>query len=119
MALQQKLSDLKDRPHDDKKAVASGIAIFVVIVLIVGWGFLFLRKVRTTSLPSLENGTVPTDQFDFNLIRDTERNQAIYDPEQDIRDLRESAAENSADVEATGETGAGSYQPDSSSSGGF
>ena len=119
MALQEKLNDLKGRPHDDKKAVASGVAIFVVIVLIVGWGFIFLRKVRTTALPSLENGTVPTDQFDFNLIRDTERNQAIYDPEQDIRDLREGAAENDAAFEASGGAGVGSYQPDSASSGGF
>src|SRR3989344_5304738 len=100
MVLQHKLNDLKGRPHEDKKAVAGGIAI-VVVVLIIGWGFLFLRNLRNTELPSLENTAIPTDQFNMNLIRNNERDQAIYDPEQDIRNLRDSAVEDD-DYSASG-----------------
>jgi hypothetical protein len=119
MAVQQKFNQLKDAPHEDKKAVAGGIAVAVVVILIFAWGFLFLRNVRNTNLPSLENAAVPTDQFNMNLIRNTERNQAIYDPEQDIRNLRDSATESD---DSYGATGAGSTQvqeDDFTNSGGF
>jgi len=119
MVVQQKLNDLKGRPHEDKKAVASGIAIVVVIVLIIGWGFLFLRNLRNTELPSLENTAIPTDQFNMNLIRNNERDQAIYDPEQDIRNLRDAAAESDASYGATGASSVQGGEDDFTNSGGF
>lgn len=88
MVVQQKFNDLKDASHEDKKTVATGIAVFVVIILILAWGFVFLRKVQRADLRTLENGAVPMDQFDMNLIRATERDQAYYDPTEDIRNLR-------------------------------
>lgn len=119
MAVHEKFNHLKDASHEDKKAVASGIAIGVVVVLIVAWGFLFLRNVRNADIRSLQNTAVPTDQFNFNLIRDTERNQAIYDPEQDIRNLRDSAAENQDRYQVSTSGGGGYEQDDFGSSGGF
>lgn len=120
MVLQQKLNNLKERPHEDKRAVAGGIAIAIVVILIVAWGFLFLRKVRNSDLSSLENTAIPTDQFDLDLIRNTERDQAIYDYEQDIRNLRDTAAQGQIEYQASG---AGSVAPDApddfGSSGGF
>lgn len=120
MVVQQKFNELKGRPHEDKKAVAGGIAIVVVVVLIIGWGFLFLRNIRNTELPSLENTAIPTDQFNMNLIRNNERDQAYYDSTQDIRNLRDTAVQDETDFSVSG---AGSVAPaaggSSDSSGGF
>jgi len=101
MVVQKTLDNLKDRPHDEKKAVASGIAIAVVVILIIGWGFLFLRKVRNTN-PSLESGAVPEDQFNLDLIRDTERNlsNTYENASDDLRNMRDTAAQNNANVQA-------------------
>ena len=41
------VTNLKDRPKDEKTAVASGIAITVIIVLFIIWGFYFFHKVRS------------------------------------------------------------------------
>lgn len=106
MAVQQKFNDLKDASHDDKKTVATGIAVFVVIILILAWGFLFLKKVQRADIRSLENGAVPTDQFDMNLLRPNERDQAYYDPTEDIRNLR-----NNAPPGDSGASGGGSVAP--------
>lgn len=119
MAVQEKFNKLKDAPHEDKKAVAGGIAIGVVIVLIFAWGFLFLRNVRNADIRSLQNAAVPTDQFDFNLIRNSERDQAVYNPVQDIRDLRNSAAQNQGSYQASGASSAGFEEDSFGSSGGF
>lgn len=40
-----RLDTLRDRPKEDKTAIAGGVALFVVAVLIIGWGILFLRKI--------------------------------------------------------------------------
>ncbi|OGG60821.1 hypothetical protein A2765_01795 [Candidatus Kaiserbacteria bacterium RIFCSPHIGHO2_01_FULL_56_24] len=98
MVVQKTLNDLKDRPHDEKKAVAGGIAIAVVMILLIGWGFLFLRKIKQGSInTTLENGAVPTDQFNMNLIKDAAQQLSQgYDNSQDLRDIRDTAAENNA-----------------------
>lgn len=97
MVVQKTIDNLKDRPHDEKKAVASGIAISVIVILLIGWGFVFIRNVQNTPTPSLENGVVPVDQFNMDLIRGSERANE-YDPSDDLRNLRESAVQ--ADVQA-------------------
>lgn len=97
MVVQKTLDNLKDRPHDEKKAVAGGIAIAVVVVLMIAWGFLFLRNIKKGAPASLENGAVPTDQFNMNLIKDAAQQLSQgYSNTQDLRDVRDTAAENNA-----------------------
>lgn len=46
MVIQKAIDGMKDKPKDDKKAVAGGIAVAVVIVLLIGWSILFLKKLQ-------------------------------------------------------------------------
>ncbi len=116
MVVQKTLNNLKDRSHEDKKAVATGIAISVVVLLIIAWGFLFIRKMQRSDLSSLQNAAVPSDQFNMNLIRDTERELSNqYDTSgDDLREMRDTAAQNSANIETGYSSGGSSVSTDTS-----
>ena len=53
MVIQRTIENLRERSTDERRAVALGIAIFVVAVLFFAWAIFFFRKVQ--------NGTTPTD----------------------------------------------------------
>ncbi len=92
MVVQRTLDNLKEKPHDEKKVVAGGIAIAVVIVLLLGWGFLFLRNIqRGSAIPSLQGAAVPEDQLNARFITQTQDqlNQYYDSAQQQLRDLRE------------------------------
>ena len=72
MVVQKALDDLKERPHDEKTTVASSIAIAVVIILLIGWAFIFLRNIRKTP-PTLEGGVVPQSQFDYSIFKNSQQ----------------------------------------------
>lgn len=110
MVVQKTLNNLKDKSHEEKQAVASGIAIGVIVILLIGWGILFIKNVQNMPTPSLENGVVPTDQFNLDLIRGSQGSDG-YDPSDDLRNLRESAVQ--AETEANT-----SYTVPTSASGG-
>lgn len=93
MVVQKTLDNLKDKSHDEKKVVASGIAIFVVIILFVGWGFLFLRKIQSGTFEPSESA-VPSDQLNQQFAP-REELDAIYQSSLDeLRALRESSTQN-------------------------
>lgn len=96
MVVQRTIDNLKDKPHDEKKAVASGIAIGVVIILLVGWGFLFLRKIQKGGTPTLTNTAVPQDQFDAQFLQQTQQqlNEMYQTSSQELQDIRDSATQN-------------------------
>ena len=98
MVLQGAVDNLKDKSHDEKKAVATGIAVGVVVVLLIGWGFLFLRKIQKGTMPTLEGSAVPQDQIDAAFIQQTQQeiNQFYQSSQDQLRDIRESAAQNEA-----------------------
>jgi len=43
---QKMIDNLKERPKDDKKLIAGGIAIIIVVILFFGWAYLFLNKIQ-------------------------------------------------------------------------
>lgn len=100
MVLQSSIDTLKEKPHDEKKAVASGIAIGVVIILLAGWGFLFLRKIQKgAGTPTLSGTAVPQDQFDAQFLEQTQQqlNEMYQSASQDAQSIRDSAAQNQVD----------------------
>ncbi len=50
MVVQKTIDNLKDRPKDERQAVAIGTASAVVAVLLVAWAFFFLKGVRETQM---------------------------------------------------------------------
>jgi hypothetical protein len=106
MVLQNAVDNVKDKPHEEKKAVATSIAVGVVVVLLVGWGFLFLRKIQRGSLPTLEGSAVPQDQIDAAFVRETQQqiNQFYQSSQDQLREIRDTAAQNEADTGYTSES---------------
>lgn len=56
MVLQKAVDNMKGRPQDERKAVAGGIAVMVVAVLVVVWSILFLRGLRHTAVDQQTGG---------------------------------------------------------------
>ena len=85
------IDTLKDKPHDEKRAVAGGIAVAVVIILLVGWAFMFLRNIqRGNEIPTLQGNAVPEDQLNAQFIQATQQQLDQYYQRSDdqYRDLR-------------------------------
>ncbi len=95
MVIQNAVNNLKQKPQDDKKAVAGGIATLVVIILLIGWAFVFFKKIqRGGELDSF--GTTAQAEFDFASVRaaqdelSTEYDDAI----DELQRIRESSISN-------------------------
>lgn len=52
MVVQKAVDNLKERPKDERQAVALGTAGAVVLILIVIWGFFFLKGLRDEQIQS-------------------------------------------------------------------
>jgi hypothetical protein len=90
MVVQKTIDSLKEKPHEEKKVVAGGIAVAVVLVLLIGWGFLFLRKIQKGTMPTLQTNTVPVDQFDANFLRETQQQiNELYQDRNPLDELRD------------------------------
>lgn len=73
MVIQNAVNNLKQKPQEDKKAVAGGIATLVVVVLLIGWGFFFIKKIqRGGELDSF--GSTTQAEFDFSSVREAQQN---------------------------------------------
>ncbi len=102
MVVQKTINNLKERPHDERKAVAGGIAIFVVIVLMIAWGFVFLKRIQSGSQQvSLDSGA----QSEFNPSNVTAAQQQIEaqgsgsSNVQELYQIRNQSASNQMQIE--------------------
>jgi|SRR3989344_2907095 len=76
MVIKKTVNNLKEGPKEDKVAVAGGIAVSVVVVLLVGWAIFFFRNVARNS-QDLQIGGGAQDAFNFKSV--TEAQQAIQE----------------------------------------
>jgi hypothetical protein len=74
VVVQKTIDNLKDRPKDERKVVAGGVAIAVIAILLVGWAVLFLRNIQNgTQQVSFDAGA----QNEFNPSNVTQAQQQI------------------------------------------
>jgi hypothetical protein len=71
MVIQKAIMDLKGKPQEDRKAVAGGIALGVVAVLIVAWAFFFFQNMRSGQFQDFES-TIP-DEFNFSSVQEAQK----------------------------------------------
>ena len=50
MVLRKTVDNLKTRPRHERRAVARGIAVTVVVILFAGWVILFFRNIRENGI---------------------------------------------------------------------
>jgi len=95
MVIQKAIDNLKDKPKDDRKAVAGGVAIVVVVVLFLGWAFIFFKNIqRGAQLQQLGGGA--QDEFNFSSVKQAQEElmQGFSDFDE-LRNVREESAQGS------------------------
>lgn len=85
MVIQKAVDSMKDKPKDDKKAVAGGIAIALVVILFFGWAFLFLKKLQRGE-QELQFGSGEQQEFLGASVRDAQ--ERLMQDFTDIDELR-------------------------------
>jgi len=88
------LDNLKDGPKEDKVAVASGIAVSVVVVLLVAWGIIFFHNIQKgTQQVNLSSGA--QDQFNFTSTTQAQQQlqQDFANPNSGLSQLPQDAAQ--------------------------
>ena len=72
MVVQKTIDNLKGRPQDERKVVAGGIAVSVVIVLLIGWGIMFLKKISSGS-QEVNFDAGAQDEFNFTNVKEAQQ----------------------------------------------
>lgn len=69
MVIGKTVDTLKERPKEERTAVAASVAVFVVVILIIGWAFFFVKKLAKEP-PSRIQGPAGADDsiFDFSSL---------------------------------------------------
>ena len=92
MVVQKAISNLKEGPKEDKVAVASGIAISVVAILLVAWAIFFFHNIQKGSQEvNLSGGA--QDQFNFSSVKEAQQQlqQTYSNTTEDLRKMRDDA----------------------------
>lgn len=96
MVVQKTIDNLKDRPHDERKVVAGGVAITVVVVLLAAWAFMFVKRIQSGQQQiNLDSGA--QDEFNFSATKKAQQEiqaQQQASGQEDLSNLRYDAAGN-------------------------
>jgi hypothetical protein len=94
VVLQKAIDKAKAQEPEDKKLIAGGIAAMVVVILVVAWGLLFLKKIQR-GVQTVDLSAGAQDEFNFTSVREAQR--AIQDSfqytDEELRTVRDSAIE--------------------------
>ncbi len=97
MVVQKTIDNLKDKPKDERKALAGGIAFAVVILLFFAWAFFFFKKIqRGAQLREFGGGA--QEEVNFSAVREAQQKllEGVSDTDE-LRTLRDQAAERQMD----------------------
>lgn len=103
MVVQKTIDNIKGKPHEEQRAVAGGIAIAVVVILLIGWAFIFLRNIQSGGpIPTLQGAAVPEDQLNTQFIQQTQQqiNQYYQSSQEQLRQIRDDSAGQGTGVDA-------------------
>lgn len=91
MVVQKTINNLKERPKDEKTAVATGGAALVVIILLFGWGLWFVQNIKKGGSFNTYIGDKPQDRFVAPAVRDAEKSLegTIRSDSDMLRELRD------------------------------
>ena len=91
--MKETVQNLKDRPKEDRVAVAGGMAIMVMVLILVVWGYIFLQKLAHGE-PIETNWGPREDVVDLSGLKEaTEQFNKTYNNTQDeLRQIRDTAA---------------------------
>ncbi len=73
MVLQKAVDNLKNRPENERKAVAGSIATLVVAILLVGWIVHFFKKIQSGGMQVGQIGSGLKEQFDIAPITEAQK----------------------------------------------
>lgn len=93
MVVQKAINNLKAGPKEDKVAVASGIAISFVVILLIAWAIFFFRGIaKGTQQLDLSGGA--QDEFNFSSVKQAQEQlkQQYSNSTEDYQQLRDDAA---------------------------
>lgn len=105
MVIQKTVDNLKERPKDERKAVAAGLAITIMGILFFGWAFLFFKKLqRSGAEGSFQSGA--QDAFNFDSIKEAQEEiMKNLNANDELRQVRDEGIPQDAQFQ-------GSAQPD-------
>jgi len=70
--LQKAINKAKEQEPEDKKVIAGSIAALVVVILLVAWSFLFLKKMQR-NVQTVDLSAGAQDEFNFTSVREAQR----------------------------------------------
>ena len=89
MVLQKAVDNLKDRPKDERKVIAGGIAITIIAVLFFVWAILFLKKIQSGT-QQLEFGGGAQDEFLSESVREAQKDlEEMFTNTGELESIRE------------------------------
>jgi len=110
MVIQKTVDNLKERPKDERKAVAAGLAITIMGILFFGWAFLFLKKLQRGGAELNLQGNAQ-NEFNFSSVKEAQEEiMKSFNAKDELRQVRDEGAPQDAGSQGAG--GSGGYQSD-------
>jgi len=98
--VKEKIDTFKKRPESERTAVAGGLAVGIMVVLLLAWGFVFFKKLARGAPIETEWGP-RTDVVDFTNLKEASDSfsDSYYSATDELRRIRDEAAQTQVEAE--------------------